>query len=63
MTPIGKYTTMTGTTIFHIANSKIVEGWNNPEWKTGDDQGEAVAAGVASTPCVIICCRPCLRID
>lgn len=31
MPPTGKQVTMTGITIFRIANSKIVEGWNNPD--------------------------------
>ncbi len=31
MPPTGKYTTMTGTTIFRIANGKLVEGWTNAD--------------------------------
>ena len=31
MPPTGKQVTMNGSTTFRIANSKIVEGWNNPD--------------------------------
>jgi steroid delta-isomerase-like uncharacterized protein len=31
MPPTGKQVTMSGMTIFRVANGKIVEGWNNPD--------------------------------
>ena len=31
MPPTGKQMTMSGITIFRIANGKLVEGWNNPD--------------------------------
>jgi steroid delta-isomerase-like uncharacterized protein len=31
MPPTGKQITMSGMTIFRIANGKLVEGWNNPD--------------------------------
>lgn len=31
MPPTGKQVTMTGITIFRIANGKLVEGWTNPD--------------------------------
>lgn len=31
MPPTGKRMTMSGMTIFRIANGKLVEGWNNPD--------------------------------
>lgn len=29
--PTGKQVTMSGITIFHIANGKLLEGWNKPD--------------------------------
>lgn len=31
MPPTGKQVVMSGITIFRITNSKIIEGWNNPD--------------------------------